>query len=189
MLHLDRYGRRGLHTNTLIPLRRLHELAFGCGTSAYAEDRASLPPRRFAQETPTPALLRDAGLIDGSGRSATCHEEPSSPISWRQHCRSVLTLTHPTCIVSHGSRTGTGLFCQTASDPRRWSVEFWEHDDLLHCCGKCLASNSSKIFGTFMIVSVNLQSRTSVQNFAHSTHTARAIRTIAATSFKTTSDW
>jgi CopG family nickel-responsive transcriptional regulator len=43
---------RAFPANTLIAFQRLHSLAFGCGTFAFAKDRASLPSRRFAKRIP-----------------------------------------------------------------------------------------------------------------------------------------
>jgi hypothetical protein len=52
---------RNLPANTLIPLQRLHSLAFGFGTSAYAEDRASSPHDGLLRR-PRPHALRQISL-------------------------------------------------------------------------------------------------------------------------------
>jgi hypothetical protein len=43
--------------NTLIALQRLHALAFGCGTFAYAKDQASLPLDGLLKGIPDTMLL------------------------------------------------------------------------------------------------------------------------------------
>jgi hypothetical protein len=58
ILPLDWWRYRNLLTNTLLALRRLQSLAFGFGTSAYAEDRASLPHDGLLRRSRHRALQR-----------------------------------------------------------------------------------------------------------------------------------
>ena len=48
--------------NTLITLLRLHSLAFGFGTFAYAKDRASSPHDGLLKESPTPCSHDVSGI-------------------------------------------------------------------------------------------------------------------------------
>jgi hypothetical protein len=50
-------------TNTLIALQRLHSLAFGFGTFAYAKDQASLPHDGLLKENPPPLPINYTGLF------------------------------------------------------------------------------------------------------------------------------
>ncbi len=52
----DGYG--SSYTNTLVPLQRLHSLAFGFGTFAYAKDRASLPHDGLLKDNPPPSQAK-----------------------------------------------------------------------------------------------------------------------------------
>jgi hypothetical protein len=67
-------GRELSSTNTLFPLLRLHSLAFGFGTSAYAngliakvlsseKDRASSPHNALLKDNPRPVRALYPGLI------------------------------------------------------------------------------------------------------------------------------
>ena len=50
--------------NTLVTLQRLHSLAFGFGTSAYAKDRASLPHDGLLKDNQPPLPINHFGLFN-----------------------------------------------------------------------------------------------------------------------------
>jgi len=71
--HRDAHPCRDIPTNTLTTLQRLHSLAFGFGTFAYAKDRGSSLHDGLLREYPTPCSYSMAGFILTKWAASSCH--------------------------------------------------------------------------------------------------------------------
>jgi hypothetical protein len=65
-------------TNTLLSLQRLQSLAFGFGTSAHAEDRASSPHDGLLKDNPQPVRATYLGLFKEKRRTLQLLTIPKS---------------------------------------------------------------------------------------------------------------
>ncbi|OPY74363.1 MAG: hypothetical protein A4E63_00746 [Syntrophorhabdus sp. PtaU1.Bin050] len=68
----DEHLCRDIPANTLIALQRLHSLALGFGTFAYAKDRASLPYDGLLKDNPTPCSENISRCNRSNATYSTC---------------------------------------------------------------------------------------------------------------------